>query len=102
VTTVDGPTGWNGSLPERIYTAVVYGDVVDTGALLIGLVAVAAGLPSVFRPQAVIDFGCEVSPFCRAPRQLSLAGRTLNRILGGGLALVGALLVAGSLVGTLS
>jgi hypothetical protein len=70
------------------------------GALVVGLFAVVAGLPSVFRPQATIDYFCEISPFCRSPMQLSYAGRTYNRILGGGLVFVGLLLVAGALVDT--
>ena len=73
---------------------------MDAGALIVGLIAVAAGLPSVFRPQAVVDFACEISPFCRSPMQMSHAGQTYNRILGGGLAFVGLLLIAGALAGT--
>lgn len=73
---------------------------MNTGALIVGLVAVAAGLPSVFKPQVVIDFTCEISPFCELPMQLSYAGETYNRVLGGALALVGLLLVAGALADT--
>jgi hypothetical protein len=72
---------------------------VDTGALLVGLAAVVAGLPSLFRPQAVLDVECELSPFCRSPRQLSYAGQTYSRILGGGLSFVGLLLIAWALAG---
>lgn len=73
---------------------------MNTGTLLVGLVAVTAGLPSVVRPQAVLDFCCEVSPFCRSPRELTQAGETYNRIVGGALALVGLVLIGGALVGT--
>ena len=73
---------------------------MNAGVLVLGLIAVAAGLPSVFRPQAVIDYSCEISPFCRSPMQLSYAGQTYNRVLGGGLAFVGLLLIAGALTGT--
>jgi hypothetical protein len=74
---------------------------VNTGALVVGLITVAAGGPSIFGPQAVIDWFCAVNPLCSAPRQLSPAGVIYNRIVGGGVAPVGLLLVVGALVGTI-
>jgi hypothetical protein len=73
--------------------------MMNPGALLIGLFAVAAGLPSVVWPQAVLDFTCRVSPLCESPTQLSPTGRTYNRIIGGGLAFVGVLLIGGYFLG---
>ena len=93
-------TACHTSLPPNGFTTLSRTrNTVNTGVLVIGLIAVAAGLPSVFRPQAVIDFSCEISPFCRSPRQLSYAGQTYNSIMGVGLTLVGILLIAGGLAG---
>jgi hypothetical protein len=70
---------------------------VNAAILIVGLIAVAAELPSVFRPQAVIDFSCAISPVCRSPMQLSYTDQTYNRLPGGGLALVGILLIASAI-----
>lgn len=85
-------------LPERSLGVVAYAGAVSSGALLVGLVAVTAGLPSAVRPQAVVDATCRVSPLCRSPERLHPAGRTYHRLAGGALALVGVLLVLGALL----
>jgi hypothetical protein len=82
--------------------AVSISSVVMQGALFVGLFAVISGLATALRPQGMIDATCRISPFCASPMDLSPAGRTYNRALGVGLAVVGVLLIAGSDVGTFS
>lgn len=76
--------------------------MVTQGALFVGLIAMTSGLVTALRPQEIIDATCRISPFCTSPMELSPAGRTYNRALGVGLAVVGVLLIAGSDVGTVS